>query len=105
MPTSKLGFSAPAAFVTGQASDASDSADDSMLTDDVAHTQPCQHADGIHDGRERVPFIWVELAGFRLEDLQRGPTGFTHPSKHSDYRDTVALPYQSESQSTPVTLD
>lgn len=52
VPTSRSGFRAPAAFVTGQASDASDMVDGTMLTDDVADAQPCEHTDGIHDSGE-----------------------------------------------------
>lgn len=67
VPTSRLGFSAPAALVTGQASDASDAADNDMLTYDVAYAQSRQHTNRIHDRGEGVPFIWVELARLRSD--------------------------------------
>lgn len=69
VPTSRSGFSAPAAFVTGQASNTSDLVSNDMLTYDVTDAQSCQHTNRIHDSGERVPFIWVELARLWSEML------------------------------------
>lgn len=65
-------------------------------TDQVLHSESSKDAYRIDDSGHLVTFIWVELAGDSSIYVERCVFWFTHPSKHSHHRYTIAWSYETE---------
>lgn len=109
VPTGYLGFKPPAAFVTVRTGSTSQCQNGpgrgTGRTDQVLHAESGKHAYRIDDSGHLVTFIWVELTGDSSICAKRSVFGFTHPSKHSHHRDTVAWSYEAERQRALVPWD
>lgn len=87
VPTGTSAFSEPAAFVTAAlyvSPNGEYAIEYGRRTDQILYTKICHETDWIHNGREGMAFIRVELLlDFRNCTRQKGQT---HSSKHRNNR-------------------
>lgn len=75
-------------------------------TDELLHAELGEEADGVHDRRERVPFVRVELL-HTVGQSTRSSTSSTatHPSQHRDDWYALALADEPKREGAAVSLD